>query len=749
MQALKSDVRSASQQVNFNNQSGDLVSPERGAAFSDSRGLNASLNLESLNSNSSEPSEVHFDARGKADCQSVSVSEVEESFGFIDALHSNMPFQMRTRTLELPSKFVHINRPPCLVTPASLKPILGDVSGGEMLKTQDMKSSANVVHDVGDISRLQSVQLHHLHQVECQSRKPRVVLDDMLKELQNVMHQLKVLHAFPPGSNFEDEHSELVKAIVAMTTQLAELKYAMPLDDTNNVQSSSRSISANDLHELVSEMFIAETLIPSRQSIHGLSHLESSLIFCNRNNLSCSIRECLTKARSDWSAQYRRLEEQYLKSCQEIKTTRHEAADAIQKATAQYKDAEVVWETNHSHHMITIGNLREQLHNITVRYSNLQLESKSEQESQGKEFRQQIFHLQGQVSALKQVAEHQTFHNAEETRRYEALSLEHDKLLQTMSMLHLKNEDNDALCAENSKIQLILQQQQADYDSLASKYSSLQSHCSQQQSSFQQLVSSSSSSSKEVTTELRSQISELLADQKRNHDALTASLRTNSALENENDKLQQLLNEKSLEIHAKDDEIRQHELLQLACAESESNKLQECTSILLEARNSFQRMFPGFLQECHNGESSKLHHVDICDLIRSDMAIISDRQLTLEKLIPELRNRIKILRTQAKVASSKAQKDTEDCMYEVENIMDHTVDTHLRQQILAAVDGAKSQLRDLNVAQEHHFVMGIEEIKEQLRLNIIGTTIRDRSLQAKVFAIFELKKKTSGRHINR
>ena len=677
------------------------------------------------------------------------MSQTEESFGFIDSPHSNLPLQMRSTRVGLSSKDLHESRPPLGISPVTPNPSFWDISGNRLHKTQQIKRTDNVVHDLGDLSRLKSVKLPHLFEMEDDSMKPHVALDDMHKELQNTLHQLKVLHAFPPGSNFEDEHSGLVKAILVMTKQLATLKDSHSLHDAVKPQSYSNQVSVNDLRELVSRIFSSETVISAHQHTQEMLQSDSSLIFCTWNNLFCCIRECLTKARSDWSSQYKHLEEQFLKSCQEIKAARHEAADAIHKATAQYKDADLVWESNHSHHLITIGNLREQLHNITVRYSNLQVESKSEQESQGKEFRQQISHLQGQVTALKKVAESQTFHNAEETRRYEALSVEHDKLLQTLSILPLRDEQNDALSSENSKLQLILEQKQADYDSLASKYSNLQVHFSQLQSSFQQLVSNTSSSSKEVMLELRGQISELLADQQRKDDALNAGLRANNSLENKNERLKQLLDDQSRNLSAKDDEIRQHELFQLSNAESESRKLQECTSILLEARNIFQRTFPNLLQDTQNEDLGALQHADFCDLIRSDMTIILERQLTLEKLIPDLRHRIKTLRTQAKVASSQALKDIEDRIYEVENAMDHTVDAHLRQHVVAAVDRAKSQLRDLNVAHEHHHVMGMQDINDQLHQDIMGTTIRDRSLRAKVSAIFELNEQSSGRHPNR
>lgn len=138
------------------------------------------------------------------------------------------------------------------------------------------------------------------------------------------------------------------------------------------------------------------------------------------------------------------------------------------------------------------------------------------------------------------------------------------------------------------------------------------------------------------------------------------------------------MDDQSLKLSAKDDEIRQHEIFQLSNAESESRKLQECTSILLEARNIFQRTFPSLLQDTQNEDLDALQHADSCDLIRSDMSIILELQLTLEKLIPELRHIIKTLRTQAKVASSQALKDIEDRIYEVENAMGHTVDVHLR-----------------------------------------------------------------------
>ncbi len=690
-----------------------------------------------------------MNARGKVDLRSLSVFEVEESYGFVDTPRGNLPLQMRSSRFELPARFPHENGTSSTLSPGASIPLNWDVSGKPLQENHSMKKSENVVHDFHNLSRLKSSKMPQFYEMEDQSRISHVALEDMLRELQNTLHQLKVLHAFPPGTNFEDEHSELVKAILAMTMQLAKLKDSSFFNDTNKEQSFSHQISANDLRELVSRFFNSETMISSHQSKQNPSSLESSLILCTRNNLFCSIRECLTKTRADWSAQYKQLEEQYQKSCQEIKTTRHEAADEIQKATAQYKDAELVWETNHSHLVMTIGNLREQLHNITVRYSNLQMESKSEQDSQGKELRQQISHLQGQVSALKQVAENQTFHHAEETRRYEALCGEHDKLLLTLSMQSQKDERNDALSAENSKLEIMLRQKQTDLDSIANKYSNLQSHFSQQQSSFQQLVSNPSSLSKDTMIELRSQVSELLAEQQRNHDDLAASLRTNNALENENKTLKQILYEKSLEITEKDDEIRQHELFQLECAESDSKRLQHCTSILQEVRHACERAFPGLLQDNHNLNSSKWQHADFCDLIRSDMTIILDRQLTLEKLIPELRSRIKILRTQAKVASSQAMKNTEDRIYEVENIMDHNVDAHVKEKVIAAVDRAKLQLRDLNVAHEHHYVIGTQEIREQLNQDIMRTTIKDRSLRDKLSAIFERREQSSGQRAHK
>jgi hypothetical protein len=729
--------------VHFSDDSGDIVSPKLGReAFSNSRGASSSFNLESLQPNFSQLREIDLGARVNVDLRSTLDSQVEESFGFIDASHNSLSFQTRLAGFELPPKYLHETRPSWAVSPAASYPPFWDSSGEHFQETQQMKSSTHIVHDFKDHRRLNtSVKLPQLFDLEDGAKKSCVSLDNMHKELQSTLHQLKVLHAFPPGTKFEDEHSGLVKAILAMTELLASLKDSSNLLNALNPPPTNE-ISANKLRDLVSQIFFTENVVSGLRSAHDPSGPATSSHFvCSRNNLFTSIRECLSKTRSDWSAQYKQLEDQFLKSSQEIKTIRLEAADAIQRATAQYKDADSVWETTHSQHLITIGNLREQLHNMTLRYSNLQVESKSDQEHQEKELRQQISHLQGQVNALKQVAEKQTFHNAEESRRYEALSVEHDKLLQTLSILPRRDEHNEALSAEKSKLQLVLEQKQADHDLLATKFSNLQSHFNQQQISFQQLVLNTSSFSKEEMIELQVQNSELLAEQQRNHDALVASLRTCSALENENNGLKQYLDEKSFEISAKDDEIRRHELFQLNCAESHSKQLQECTSILLESRTLYLRALPGILQQESQNEDS-MEHADLCDLIRSEVTTILERQLNLERTVQELRQRIKALRTQAKVASSKALKDTEDRMCEVENIMNHTVDAIMRQQVLAAVDGAKSQLRDLNVAHEHHYVMGLQDINDCLHKDILETIIRDRPLRARISAIFEISQKS-------
>ena len=710
--------------------------------MANTRGASSSLTLESLQSDSGQLKEVDLGMRSKFDIRSTSGSQMEESYGFIDASHSNLSLQAISTGFELPPKYSNQSRPPWTVSPVATNTHLWDLSGKIMQETPKMKSSDNIVHQFQDHSRQnKNVKLPQLFEFEDGAKHPCECLDEMHKELQNTLHQLKVLHAFPPGSNFEDEHSGLVRAMLAMTQQLASLKESSHLYDDSMPKPETRNqISVSDLRDLVYQIFKSETMIPGRQSAYDPSPSSaSSLMLCTRSNLYTVILECLSKVRSDWSLQYKQLEEQFLKSCQEIKMTRLEAADKIKKTTAQYKDADSVWETTHSQHLITIGNLREQLHNMTVRYSSLQVESKSAQEYQEKELRQQVSHLQGQVSALKQMVEKQAVQNSEETRRYEALSVENDKLLQTLSMLPRRDELNEVLSAENSKLQLILQQKQAEYDSLSSKFSDMQSH--------QQLVLNSSSSSKEEMMLLQVKNSELLAEQQRIHDALISSLRAGSALENENNRLKQHVEEKTLEISAKDDEIRQHELFQLDFTESQSKKLQECTFILQEARSLYLRTLPGVLQDSQNEDFRTMEHGDLCGLIRSEVTIISERQLSLEKTVQELRQRIKALRTQAKVASSKAVKDIEDRIYEVENIMDHHVDALLRQQVLVAVDGAKSQLRDFNTAHEHHYVMGMQDINDSLHNDIMETNIRDRSLRARLSAIFEPSQKS--RHQNR
>jgi len=703
------------------------------------KGANSTLSNESLQSNAGH-SKDDVSEKGRFEPQSLSDSLMEESYGFIDASHSILPSQTRSTGFELSSKYRHETRSPWTASPVASKEDFWNVPGKQLPETQKMKSTANSVQESGDRSVFKNAKLPifpQLKEVFDDGRNPRVFVDEMHKDLQNTLHQLKVLHAFPPGSNFEDEHSGLVQSILAMTKQLASLMESGYLNDTLKPQATENKISANDLRDLVSRAFNSETMISNHQSIADLSQSDILPIFCTRNNLFCSIRESVAKARSDWLAQQKHLEEKLFQSGQEIKMIRHEAADSIEQATAQYKDADLVWESTHAQHLITIGNLREQLHNITVRYSNLQVESKYELDFQAKDFRQQISHLQGQVSALKQVADAQTFHNTEETRRYEALSVEHDKLLQTLSLLPQRDEHYEALSAENSKTQLILQQKQADYDSLLSKQSSLQSHFDQQQNSFQQLLVNSRSSKEGIEMgELRGQNAELLADQQSIRDALVASLRTGSALENENIRLRQCLDQKSFEISEKDDEIRKHELFQLACAEIESKKVQECTSILQEARSMY-RSLSCIPQDSENGDMSALELPDLCSFVHSDLTIILDRHEKLEKTLQELRQRIKILRTQAKVVSSKALKDTEDCIYEVENTMDHTVEALLRQQVLDAVDGAKSQLRDLNVAHEHHYVMGTQDIKDRLYKDIMESNIRGRSLRARISAIFK------------
>jgi hypothetical protein len=733
--------------MHFSNDSGDFISPKNGASSVISRGANSTFTLEALFPNfDQQPKDVDVKVRGEVNLQSITPPDfkAQESYGFIDASPSVLPSQMRSKGFELSSNYSYDTHQIPLVSSVASSSFW-NVSGTQLQENRKMNSSDNVVHNFDDRSHLQNMKLPKLHELEDDRRNSRVSLDVMHTELQNTLHQLKVLHAFPPGSNFEDEHSGLVTAILAMIKQLASLKDADLFVDKMKSHATNPT-SASDLRDLVSRIFNAETNIPRvQQSTSDPLQSDSHFLCCSRNTLISSIRECVTKARCEWSAQYKLLEEQYLRSCQEIKTARHDAADAIQKATAQYKDADAVWETTHSQQMITIGNLREQLHNITVRFSNLQIESKSEQESQGKEFRQQISHLQGQVSALKQVAEKQTFHNSEETRRYEALSVEHDKLLQTLSTLPRRDERNEALSAENSKIQLILQQKQSDYDSLAFKYSNLQSHFDQQQTSFQQLISKSSSCSNEQMIELQGQNSELLANQQFLHDELIAISRSSTALDKENERLVQLFKEKLIEISAKDDEIRQHELFQLASAECESEKMQKCTSILLEAKTLYDRSMPGLFQNSEDKVSMVLEHEDLCDLIRSDMTIILDRQQNLEKTVQELRQRIKVLRTQAKVASSKAFKDTQDRICDVENLMDHTVDDVLKQHVLVAIDRAKSQLRDFNIAQEHNYVLGLQDINDCLHKEIMETVSRDRSLRGRVSAIFDGSDKNSGR----
>lgn len=737
--------------MHFSDDSSDFGSPQvGGATLTNARGENSTFTPPSLEMDSGRLKEVNLAVSGNFDLRSTSNYRAEESYGFIDTSHRILPSQTRSAGFELQPKHSLESRPAWVVSPVASNPTFWDMSGKHLQETQTKKHSGNIVHDFQDRSRIAIVRPPQLFELEDNSKKTYVSLNDMQKELQNTLHQLKVLHAFPPGSNFEDEHSELVRAILAMTKELASLKCSSDRNDSIKAQTINQ-LSASDFRDLVSQIFDSEIAISDLHFAHDpLQHSTSSLFLCNRSNLITSIRECLSKTRSDWSAQYKQLEEKFLKSRQDVKATRHEAADAIQKATAQFKDADLVWETSHSQHLITIGNLREQLHNITVRYSNLQVESKSEQENQEKEYRQQISYLQGQISALKQVSENQTFLNSEETRRYEALSVEHDKVLQTLSNLTRRDEQNEVLHSENSKLQLILLQKQADHDSLASKYSNLQNHFNEQQTSFQQLVSNSSSSTNEEVIELRGKNSELLAQQQHIQDALVASLRTGSTLENENNALKQCLDAKSLEISAKDDEIRQHELFQLACTESQSTKLQECTFILQEARTLYHRTFPGLLQDSQHGHSRTLEHVDLCDLIRAEVAIILDRQMNLEKIVQKLRQRIKILKTQAKVASSNALKDTEDRIYEVESIMDHSVDALLRQQVLAAVDGAKSQLRDFNIAHEHHYVMGMQDINDHLHTELMEMIIRDRSLRARISAIFEFSEMSSSvPHANR
>jgi hypothetical protein len=757
-QALKSDVRTASTQLaHSSHDSNDFTSIKHGGIFSaNARGANTSFTIESLQSNSDHSKEGNLSEKGRFELPSLSDSLAEESYGFIDTSHRKLPLQTRSTGFELSSKYRHETRSPWAVSPVASKEEFGDTSGQQLQDSQRMKSTANSAHESGDRSALKNVklpvlpQLKELSIVSDDGRKSRVFIDEMHKDLQNTLHQLKVLHAFPPGSNFEDEHSGLVQSILAMTKQLASLMESSYLHDALKPQTTGNKISANELRDLVYRAFNSDSILSSHQSIADISLSDSSPFCCTRNNLFCSIRECVTKTRSDWSAEKKHLEEKLFQSCQEIKMIRQEAADTIEQATAQYKDADIVWESTHAQHLITIGNLREQLHNITVRYSNLQVESKSELEMQAKDFRQQISHLQGQVGALKQVADTQTFHNSEETRRYEALRVEHDKLLQTLSLLPQRDGHYDALSAENSKIQQILQQKQTDYDSLLFNYSSLQSNFDQQQIAFQQLVVNSRSSKEGIEiNELRSQNSELLADQKNIRDALVASLRTVSALENENNRLQQCLDQKSLEVSEKDDEIRKHELFQLACAETEAKKVQECTAILQEARIMYRNL-PCIPQDSENADASALELQDLCSFIHSDLTIILDRHVNLEKTVQELRQRIKTLRTQAKVASSKALKGIEDRIYEVENTMDHTVDASLRQQILEAVDGAKSQLRDLNVAHEHHYVMGTQDIKDRLYKNIMESNIRDRSLRAKISAIFQPvpSERNAGRQAN-
>lgn len=716
----------------------DFGSPQvGGATWTNTRGENSTFTPPSLESDSGRFKDVNLGFSRNFDLRSTSNYRVEESYGFIDTSHRILPSQTRSAGFELQPKHSLESHPAWVVSPVASNSTFWDMSGKHLQETQTKKNSGNIVHDFQDRSRLTIVKPPQLFEFEDNSRKVHVSLNNMQKELQNTLHQLKVLHAFPPGSNFEDEHSELVRAILAMTRELASLKCSSDRNDSLKTQTINQ-LAASDFGDLVSRIFDSEIAISDLHFAHDPSkHSTSSLFLCNRSNLITSIRECLSKTRSDWSAQYKQLEEQFFKSRQDIKATRHEAADAIQKATAQFKEADLVWETSHSQHLITIGNLREQLHNITVRYSNLQVESKSEQEHQEKEYKQQISYLQGQVSALKQVSEKQTFLNSEETRRYEALSVEHDKVLQTLSTLTRRHEHNELLHSENSKLELILLQKQADHDSLVSKYSNLQNHFNELQTSFQQLVFNSSSSTNAEMIELRGKNSELLAQQQHIQDALVASLRAGSTLENENNAMKQCLDAKSLEISAKDDEIRQHELFQLACAESESTKLQECTSILQEARTLYHRTFPGVLQDSQYGHSRTLEHVDLCDLIRAEVVIILDRQLNLEKIVQKLRQRIKILKTQAKVASSNALKDTEDRIYEVESIMDHSVDDLLRQQVLAAVDGAKSQLRDFKIAHEHHYVMGMQDINEHLHSKLMEMIIRDKSLRARISAIFE------------
>jgi hypothetical protein len=752
MQALKSDVRSASTQLLHD--SDDFTSPKHGGTSSiSSRGSNSCFTIESLGSNSVQPNMAHFSTKDRVDIPSPSVYQDEENiYGFVESSHRNISSQIRSPSFEQKSsesmypKDTH----PLLSVSGSDEQLIWGMSGIQKQEVRKMLKKDDSSDDFEQQTSTKIVQLPHLSEFEDEVWKPRFYLDDMQKELQDTLHQLKVLHAFPPGSKFEVEHSGVVKAILAMTHQLAALKESTHIHGSvTKPLAANNKISVSDLRDLVSRAFKSESTTSGRHPALDVSlQFDSSQVCCSRNNLISIIRECLAKARSEWSAQYNHLEEQFLKSCQEIQAVRHESIDAIEKATAQYKDADQVWETTHSQHLITIGHLREQLHNITVRYSNLQIQSKSEQESQAKEFRQQISHLQGQVSALKQLVENQVFHNSEETRRYEALSVEHDKLLQTLSMLPQRDEHNEVLSAENAKLQLILQQKQSDYDTLASKCSNLQNHFNQQQSSFQQLLNSSSSSKEEIA-ELRSRNSELLQDQQRIRDSLAANFSSNSALENENNRLKQCLEEKCLEITAKENEIRQHELFQLAWAESESEKLQECTSILQETRNLYSHALPGRVQDSKSRDSKAPELVDLCDFIRADVTAILDRQSNLEKTAQELRQRIKTLRTQAKVASSKALKDTEDRIYAMENMMDHTVDALSRQLVLDALDGAKTQLRDFHVAHEHHYIMGMQDIQDRLYKSIMETTIRDKTLRARTSAVFEQIEKVSDRHAYR
>jgi hypothetical protein len=59
-------------------------------------------------------------------------------------------------------------------------------------------------------------------------------------------------------------------------------------------------------------------------------------------------------------------------------------------------------------------------------------------------------------------------------------------------------------------------------------------------------------------------------------------------------------------------------------------------------------------------------------------------------------------------------------------------------------------LRDLNVAHEHHYVMGTQDIKDRLYKNIMESNIRDRSLRAKISAIFQPvpSERNAGRQAN-